>query len=256
MPALTVTGLGVRRGAQQVLAAIDLEIRAGEAVAVVGSSGAGKSTLVRALLGLLTPSPELVVTGEVSVAGIDVDLGRPDHDAWAKLRGRILGWLPQSSTPSLDPVRTVAAQLRELSSRAPEDWLASMGLSSELLDRYPRELSGGQATRVALALALAPGPSFLFADEPWTALDGPTSRALIDQLTTLRSRGTGLFIVTHDLARLCVTALVDRVVVLEDGQFVEENSPTALVRAPKSVAGRALAHAARRDLGLRDGLPA
>jgi putative ABC transport system ATP-binding protein len=199
-----------------ILREIDLEVTAGEAVAVVGASGSGKSTLLALLAGLDTPS-----AGSVAIDG--EDLFSLDEDARAGLRGRAVGFVFQSFQllPSLTALENVALPL-ELSNHAePEkpsrEMLERVGLG-ERLQHYPKHLSGGEQQRVALARAFVMRPKLLFADEPTGSLDAESGAAVIALLFEMnREFGTTLVLVTHDeqLASRC-----QRVVRLAGGKIV------------------------------------
>jgi putative ABC transport system ATP-binding protein len=183
---------------------VGFAVRAGEAVAVVGASGSGKSTLLGLLAGLDVPSG-----GKVFIDG--EDLFALDEDGRARLRGRMVGFVFQSFQllPALTALENVMLPL-ELSggsdavSRA-RIMLDRVGLA-ERLGHYPRQLSGGEQQRVAVARAFVTEPKLLFADEPTGNLDSATGEHVIDLLFEMnRERGTTLVLVTHDpeLAKRC-----------------------------------------------------
>jgi len=187
-----------------ILRDIDLAVTQGEAVAIAGASGSGKSTLLAILAGLDTPS-----TGQVSLDG--QDLFALDEDARAGLRGRAVGFVFQSFQllPSLTALENVMLPLElagkyDARDRA-ADWLARVGLGPRLT-HYPRQLSGGEQQRVAVARAFASDPSVLFADEPTGNLDSATGEEIICLMFELnRVARTTLLLVTHDelLAQRC-----------------------------------------------------
>ncbi|MFT5481533.1 MAG: putative ABC transport system ATP-binding protein [Halieaceae bacterium] len=200
----------------EILKGIDLEIKAGEAVAVVGASGSGKSTLLGLLAGLDEAS-----SGEVWVDG--VELGSLSEDERAKLRGERVGFVFQSFQllPSLTALENVMlpaelAGAKDAAAQA-ERYLQRVGLD-ERMDHYPRQLSGGEQQRVAIARAFASAPDILFADEPTGNLDTTTGAHIIDLLFELnREEGTTLILVTHEqrLADRC-----SRVLKLDSGELV------------------------------------
>jgi len=187
-----------------ILQDISLEVMPGEAVAIVGASGSGKSTLLGLLAGLDTPS-----SGAVQLDG--ADLFGLDEDGRAALRARLLGFVFQSFQllPALNALENVMLPL-ELAGKSDAqeraaDWLARVGLGPRLT-HYPRQLSGGEQQRVAVARAFAADPSVLFADEPTGNLDSATGEEIISLMFELnRGARTTLLLVTHDevLAQRC-----------------------------------------------------
>jgi len=182
----------------------NLDIRAGEAVAILGASGSGKSTLLGLLAGLDVPS-----AGRVWIGG--EDLFALDEDGRARLRGQMVGFVFQSFQllPALTALENVMLPLElsggnDAASRA-RAVLERVGLG-ERLGHYPRQLSGGEQQRVAVARAFVTEPRLLFADEPTGNLDSATGEHVIELLFEMnRERGTTLVLVTHDadLARRC-----------------------------------------------------
>lgn len=198
-----------------ILSAIDLQVNAGEAVAILGPSGSGKSTLLGLLAGL-----DLPTDGRVELLG--EDLAALDEDARAALRAGQVGFVFQSFQllPGMTALENVALPLqigRTPDARAQaERLLRDVGLG-ERLAHLPRQLSGGEQQRVALARAFAGEPLLLFADEPTGNLDADSGRRIIELLFDLRDRaGSTLLLVTHDqaLADRC-----DRVLRLEAGRL-------------------------------------
>ena len=205
-------------GALCILKGIDLEIKAGETVAVVGSSGSGKSTLLGLLAGLDVPS-----SGRILLAGEDITaLG---EDQRAQLRADLVGFVFQSFQllPSLTALENVMLPA-ELSGVAgagalAEKYLQRVGLAHRT-KHYPRQLSGGEQQRVAIARAFASQPKILFADEPTGNLDTATGAHVIDLLFDLnREEGATLVLVTHErrLADRCQRSLT-----LEEGAIIAD----------------------------------
>ncbi|MFV8449890.1 ABC transporter ATP-binding protein [Vibrio campbellii] len=201
-----------------ILKNVNVDIRKGERIAIVGTSGAGKSTLMTLLAGLDTPT-----SGEITLLGHE--LSKMDDEARAKIRADSLGFVFQSFLliPSLTTLRnvTLPCLLRgeaEDDSRA-KDLLTAVGLEKRL-DHLPSQLSGGEQQRVALARAFMTQPELLFADEPTGNLDHQTAEKVIELLFDLNEQhGTTLILVTHDslLASRC-----DRVYRMEAGELKEE----------------------------------
>ena len=185
-------------GDLQVLRGIDLDIRQGEFVALLGRSGCGKSTLLRSLAGLdASPREEVQVAGQTAVA-----FQEPRLLPWQRVRDNV----------SLALLNTEGRRQRD---QHAEQTLAEVGLG-EKLDAWPGQLSGGQAQRVSLARALVREPSLLLLDEPFSALDALTRIEMHQLVIELwRRHGMAILIVTHDVDE--AIALADRVIVLEDG---------------------------------------
>ena len=200
-----------------ILKKIDMEIKEGESVAIVGASGSGKSTLLGLLAGL-----DINTSGEIYL--YDHAFSEMDEEQRALLRGQYVGFIFQSFhlLPSLQAVENVMlpAELKgdKDARQKAEALLDKVGLA-ERLTHYPSQLSGGEQQRVAIARAFASSPKILFADEPTGNLDEGNGKIIIDQLFDLNhSQGTTLVMVTHDneLAKKC-----DRQLVMSAGQLAE-----------------------------------
>jgi putative ABC transport system ATP-binding protein len=233
MPILEATGItktidtGTHR--VEILRGVDLELPAGQFVAIMGASGSGKSTLLGLLAGLDTPT-----SGKVIIDGIDIT--GLNEDALALVRGRKIGFVFQSYQliPTLTAEENVLLPF-ELSGgdvaagliRARE-LLANVGLADRM-DHYPVQLSGGEQQRVALARAFMCKPPILMADEPTGNLDSVNGAHVLDLLISLNQReGTTLVLVTHDRA---LASRADRIVTLSDGQVVaDEMQPAGALR--------------------------
>jgi putative ABC transport system ATP-binding protein len=200
-----------------VLKSLDLDIEAGEAVAIMGSSGSGKSTLLN-VLGLLDGYD----AGSYHLDGRLVrDLDEPTA---ARLRNELLGFVFQSFhlLPDKDAVENVALPLfyrglgRAERNRRAAALLERLGLGDRL-DHRPSELSGGQKQRVAIARALVTEPRVILADEPTGALDTQTSAEIMDVLAEVHRAGMTLVLVTHEPE---IGARADRIIRLRDGRVV------------------------------------
>jgi len=206
-----------------------LTVYPGEAIGIVGESGSGKSTLIRALLGLVTPS----------AGAIEWD-GRPLHAPYPRPLRREMQIVHQDPFGALDPRMTVGASIdeplsihrRDLSQRGRKAlvaaWLHRVGLSPQLADRYPHELSGGQNQRVNIARAFISQPRLVACDEAVSALDAQTKSEILDLLADLqRETGVALLFVTHDfhaVARLC-----SRTIVLHRSKIVDAGETSSLM---------------------------
>ena len=220
-PVIRVRGLVNRFGDQVVHDGVDLEVRRGEILGVVGGSGSGKSVLMRSILGLRTPDE-----GEIEVMGIDA---RSDAREDRLAIERNTGVLFQDGAlfSSLTVGENVQVPLKEYYPDLPDSLRYELsllkiklaGLPADALDKLPSQLSGGMRKRAGLARALALDPPLLFLDEPTAGLD-PIGAAAFDALirTLQQALGLTVFLITHDLDTLY--AICDRVAVLADRKVV------------------------------------
>ncbi|GAA0835483.1 ABC transporter ATP-binding protein [Marinomonas arenicola] len=208
-----------KTGNLTILKGIDIEIKEGESVAIVGASGSGKSTLLGLLAGL-----DRNTAGEITL--YNHSLTSLSEEKRALLRGQYVGFIFQSFhlLPSLEAVENVMlpAELKgDKQARQKAEYLLEQVGLSHRLTHYPRQLSGGEQQRVAIARAFASEPKILFADEPTGNLDEENGKTIIQLLFDLnRSQGTTLIMVTHDntLASMC-----DRQLIMSAGQLKEGN---------------------------------
>ena len=226
---IRVKGLRNSFGDQQVHKDVNLEVRRGEILAVVGGSGTGKSVLMRSIIGLQTPD-----AGEIEVLGQNV--AQLDGEAAKDLRRR-WGVLFQDGAlfSSLTVAENIEAPMREffhldleLMNEIASYKIAMVGLAPLAGPKYPSELSGGMRKRAGLARALALDPQLLFLDEPTAGLD-PVGAAAFDALIKLMRDTLGLtvFLITHDLDTLY--AICDRVAVLADGVVLKVGTIPELI---------------------------
>lgn len=207
---LAVTAFGLektvvaRDNPLTILSGLDLQIKSGESVAIVGTSGSGKSTLLGILAGL-----DLPTAGSISLAGKRID--NLDEDERARVRGEHTGFVFQSFQllSNLTALENVMLPLELAGVDKPVEratnLLTRVGLEHRL-EHYPKQLSGGEQQRVAIARAFAGEPDILFADEPTGNLDEKTGETIIELLFEVnRENGTTIILVTHDmtLARRC-----------------------------------------------------
>jgi len=225
-----------------IVDALDLSLRPGEVFGLVGESGSGKTTLALALLGHARPGTQL--SGSVEVDGVEV-IGVPES-VRRRVRGRLISYVPQDPTASLNPALHIGEQLRETLSahdRAGEgrrgrearilDVLEKVRLpaSPEFLRRYPHQLSGGQLQRVAIATAVLCRPRVIVLDEPTTGLDVTTQGHVLETIRELiATEHAAAVYVTHDLA--VVAGLADRLGVMYAGMLVEEAPTGSVVGRP------------------------
>jgi ABC-type oligopeptide transport system ATPase subunit len=210
---------------------VDLDIRAGETLALVGESGSGKSTIARLIL-------QLVRADDGSIELDGENLIGAKGDQLRKMRRR-LQMIFQDPYGSLDPTLSIRAILAEpihvhfgqADSAKLEQLLSDVGLPSSFLDRMPHELSGGQRQRVAIARALAVAPEFLACDEIVSALDVSTRAQILNLMRDLqRERGLSMLFITHDLS--IVPYIAQRVAVIFLGKIVEEGSVEEVFSRP------------------------
>jgi putative ABC transport system ATP-binding protein len=209
MPLLEVSALAKHYGETPVFAGVDLQVEAGEFVAILGESGVGKSTLLNCIAGL-----DQADAGRIVLAGIDV--AALDEPGRARLRRERLGFVFQAFhlLPHLSVAENVALPLLLLGRPDParvEQLLAAVGLAG-FGARAPAQLSGGQLQRVALARALVHKPALILADEPTGNLDPATAARMLDVLQRqVRAEGAACLLVTHSAA---AAARADRVLQL------------------------------------------
>jgi putative ABC transport system ATP-binding protein len=220
LPALAVRNLTRRYGARFVLNGAELAVGAGEIIAILGESGAGKSTLLNLIAGLDVPD-----SGEVWLAGERLDV--LDDDARTRHRRRALGFVFQAFhvLPHLTVAQNVALPLALLGvddNGRGSELLTAVGLADRG-DSWPRELSGGELQRVAVARALVHRPAVLLADEPTGNLDADTAAQVLALLTReTRARGAAGVLVTHSTL---AARSADRVLRLRDGRLMPASLP-------------------------------
>ncbi|WP_261165181.1 ABC transporter ATP-binding protein [Microbacterium sp. Marseille-Q6965] len=234
---------------------VSLAVHPGEIVAVVGESGSGKSVTAMSVLGLLPPNA--VATGSILLDGREVR-GADERDLVA-VRGEKAAMVFQDPFGALDPVFTVGYQIREVLRRHRPAMseaerreraiellrLVDLPEPERRVGAYPHQLSGGQAQRVVIAMALACDPKLLIADEPTTALDVTVQRDILGVLRSLRDRtGMGVLFITHDMG--VVADIADRVVVMRDGAVQEDQAVNDLFDRPEAAYTRQLLAAVPR----------
>jgi putative ABC transport system ATP-binding protein len=216
-PILTARAVTKSFGTTQALRGVDVEVAAGEVLAVMGPSGSGKSTLLHCLAGILRPE-----SGEVHFDGRRIDaLGerarselRRDHFGFVFQFGQLIPELPAIENVMLPLL--LAGRNRGRARTEAADLLGRLDLG-ELQERRPGEMSGGQAQRVAVARALVAQPAVVFADEPTGSLDTLAGEHVMDLLIDCaQERNSSVVLVTHE-AR--VAAYADREIVVRDGQI-------------------------------------
>ena len=247
MPIVTASNLKFRYASSGpwTIDDVSLSIDTGASVGIVGESGSGKSTIIRLLSGLLTAQE-----GTVTVDGKDLGTWSKQDPRGLRRFGQLVFQSPRRSfDPRMRLGRAVSEPIRALERRVPSrdelgSWMSRVGLTPELLDRYPHQLSGGQLQRVSLARAMSIGPQVLYADEPTSSLDVSVQAQVLNLLMDLRSDlGLTLVLVTHDLA--VVGRLCERIVVMSGGRVVEEGTAVEILTNPQHEYTVGLVEAAR-----------
>jgi ABC-type glutathione transport system ATPase component len=225
-----------------VLCDVDVDIRRGEVLGLIGQSGSGKSTLAMAILGLLDRKLAHV-EGTVRFDG--ADLLRLSESDLRALRGRKLALVLQSPLSSLNPALKIRTQLKEgwrAHASGPKadcqaairEALQSVSLpaTDEFLGKYPSQMSVGQAQRVLIAMAVMHRPALLIADEATSALDVITQSEILALFRELnRTTGMAILYISHDLAS--VAGICDRIAILHQGQIVESGSTAQVLTSPQ-----------------------
>ncbi|MEY9840019.1 amino acid ABC transporter ATP-binding protein [Streptacidiphilus sp. EB103A] len=222
-------------GAHQVLYDIDLELRSGEVVVLLGASGSGKSTLIRCVNRLETPD-----SGEISLDGVPVPV---EGRELARMRSQV-GMVFQSfnlfghrtalQNITMAPVRVKGVPKVQAEERG-RALLDRVGLAGKA-DAYPSQLSGGQQQRVAIARALAMEPRLLLFDEPTSALDPEMIKEVLDVMAELAAEGMTMLVVTHEMG--FARRAADRVVFLDAGRIVETAPPEEFFANPRTERAR------------------
>ncbi|RZU25623.1 amino acid ABC transporter ATP-binding protein [Streptomyces sp. BK239] len=228
-PEIEVRGLRKSFGDNEVLRGIDLEIRRGEVVCVIGPSGSGKSTLLRCVNLLEEPTGGQVFVGGAELTDPDVDI-----DAARRRIGMVFqqfNLFPHLTvTENLTlPQRRVLRRDKAAAAKVAAANLERVGLADKA-DAYPSSLSGGQQQRVAIARALAMGPEVMLFDEPTSALDPELVGDVLAVMRGLAREGMTMMVVTHEMT--FAREVADRVVFMDGGVIVEDGAPDRVIGAP------------------------
>ena len=260
-------GLQGRRSITQVVSNIDLDVKVGEILGVVGESGCGKSTLATAIMRLLV-LPQVLQSGSMTMRlndGSNFDLLKLAENELRQLRWRHLSYIPQGSMNSLNPVLRVEQQLTDTliqhglsKAEALTRSIAAMelvNLEPKLLHSYPHELSGGMRQRVIIAAAISMHPALIVADELTTALDVVTQRQILQELAAIRDElGATIILITHDMG--VIAQIADRVAVMYAGKIVELGTVNGIFEDPLHPYAQGLIGSIPRESGQRvEGLP-
>ncbi|MDJ1115517.1 ABC transporter ATP-binding protein [Microbacterium dauci] len=240
-------------GTVHAVEGVDLDIAAGETVAIVGESGSGKSTTAMAIIGLLAGNGR-VSKGSILLDG--EDLVGASEATMRTVRGAKIGLVPQDPMSNLNPTSKIGTQVAEtllahgLATKKDVDakvveTLAAAGLpnAADRAKQYPHEFSGGMRQRALIAIGLACNPRLLIADEPTSALDVTVQKTILDQLGRMTTElGTSVLLITHDLGLAAERA--ERVVVMHRGKIVEQGPARQILEHPQHPYTQSLVKAA------------
>lgn len=233
--------IGIPHPRRETLIIVDnanFDIGYGEMLGIVGESGSGKTMVCRSMIGTLERRGAKVLSGKVLLEG--EDLAHASESTWKKLRGKAIGYVPQSALAGPNPVLTIHAQLAEALQKSEAKGsiaeqskrlldLVKIRRIDTVLKQYPNQLSGGMRQRVMIACALASEPKLLIADEPTTGLDVTVQSQIMELLKEIRQEfGTSIILISHDLA--LIDDVCDRVVVMHAGATVEVGSVGELAK--------------------------
>ena len=208
---------------------VNLSVKLGETIGLVGETGAGKTTIARAILRILQTPPAKFCGGQIVFKGEDI-MGKTEHEM-RRVRGDKIAMIFQDPMTALNPIEKVGDQIAEAIklhnkiSRAESEekaceMLEMVGIQMERYNEYPHQFSGGMKQRVVIAMALACNPELLLADEPTTALDVTIQAQVLEMMQNLKERlGTSVVLITHDLG--VVANCCNSVAVIYAGEIVE-----------------------------------
>lgn len=216
-------------GLVQAVNGVNLSVKEGTALGLVGETGAGKTTLAKGIMQLITNPPGKIVSGEIRFKG--EDLLTLDNKEMMRIRGKQISMIFQDPMTSLNPVMTVGDQIAEVilehekvskkeSMKRAGEMLEMVGIPAERMHEYAHQFSGGMKQRVVIAIALACNPTFLIEDEPTTALDVTIQAQILELMSDLRKKlGTSILLITHDLG--VVAQNCEYVAIMYAGEIVE-----------------------------------
>ena len=232
-----VTDEGVVRAVNN----LNLTLRRGETIGLVGETGAGKTTTALGILQLIPNPPGKIVGGEILLNGEDVV--KNSEVEMRKIRGKAVSMIFQDPMTSLNPVIPVGEQIAEVillhekisadeAMKKAGEVLTTVGIGPERAKEYPHQFSGGMRQRVVIAIALACNPELLLADEPTTALDVTIQAQVLELMRKLKDRlNTSMIMITHDLG--VVAEICDQVAIMYAGTIIEFADKYELFRNPK-----------------------
>lgn len=208
---------------------INLELKAGETLGLVGETGAGKTTIALSILNIVPNPPGKIIRGEIYFDGKCIS--KLSDSELREVRGKKISMIFQDPMTALNPTDSVGSQIAEVirlhnnvskaeaAARASEA-MKMVGIPPERYNEYPHQFSGGMKQRILIAIALACTPELLIADEPTTALDVTIQAQVLEMINELKSKlGTSVLLITHDLG--VVAEMCDRVAIIYAGEIVE-----------------------------------
>jgi peptide/nickel transport system ATP-binding protein len=228
-----------RDGVHHVLKGVDLSVYDGEIVGLIGESGSGKSTL--ALTALDLNGHDRAMSGDIRFMGKSIV--SIDRESMRKVRGRHIGFIPQSAMNALDPLVTVKKQFLETirdhtdmprseALRLIDDSLEAVGIGPRRANSFPYEFSGGQRQRMMIALSMLLGPELIIADEPTTALDVTLQSRIVQLLKdSAAKKHSSMLIISHDLHT--ISRICDRIYIMYAGRVVEYGTREEIMGRPE-----------------------
>ncbi len=208
---------------------VNLSVKKGETIGLVGETGAGKTTIARSILRILQTPPAKLCSGEIYFKG--QDLLKLSEKEMRGIRGNQIAMIFQDPMTALNPVETIGFQIAETvrihnkcskaeAAKRACEMLEMVGISSDRYDEFPHQFSGGMKQRVVIAMALACNPELLLADEPTTALDVTIQAQVLEMIQELKDNlGTSVVLITHDLG--VVAGFCNSVAVVYAGEIIE-----------------------------------
>ena len=233
-------GFHNEKGYEEIVHGIDFQVAAGEIVGLIGESGSGKTLSMKALFG----APDEAFTYEVDHLTFDGNsLVNLSEKGWNALRGKSIAYIPQNASDAMTPHQTIEKQLREtagihkltLTKAQMIEKLEGVGIRNceSVLSMYPRQLSGGMAQRVLIAMSTLLNPKLIIADEPTSAIDASLKNMVLNLLMSINQKhNTSIIVITHDFA--VVSKMCHRAYVMHRGHMMEEELVSSLLTAPNS----------------------
>ena len=217
-------------GKLEVLKGINLEVKKGEVVVIIGASGSGKSTLLRCINLLELPQKGQVFIDDIAITDPSVDINRVRQQVGMVFQHfNLFPHMNALENVTLAPLK-VKKEERAAAEELAKQLLIKVGLADKIYE-YPRRLSGGQQQRVAIARARAMQPMVMLFDEPTSALDPEMIKEVLNVMRQLALEGMTMVVVTHEMG--FAREVADRVIFIDEGRIVEENSPERLFNEPR-----------------------